>query len=157
MLNDDGVVREPRDQSALYGAFQGTDVPTLAHVLQPALRFGGAIVGFATLITGLVYLVSLLGTVIGVLKDPSGIEGAIQKWYETIGAENFRYFIDDNEVDVGRLVTVGVLGIGVLVLFSVCLTIMKTGAKIIEWTMGDKEAIKRILRDVLPSRGGGMG
>ena len=56
--------------------------------------------------------------------------------------------IEGRAVPLARVIAVIVLGGGSLLLAWLALGIMLTGAKIVSWTAGDREAVKKILTHV---------
>jgi hypothetical protein len=108
-------------------------------------RVMGALLGIIAMITGLVYTSKLFTMVLYVLKTPDAAHSIFKNWATALGDNQLILTVQGDSFDMTLIATLLIVGTGALLLTYIALTLITTGAKILSWTLGDKEAIKKIL------------
>ena len=124
------------------------DLGSMTHSLAELVRIAGTFVGIVILIAGFVCVIMVIGAFRDALANPQGLEGALMEWFNLIDGSSLTFdFGGEKETDAGRLLAMITMGICALVLARLCLALMTSGAKVIQITSGDKEAVKRVLKE----------
>jgi hypothetical protein len=125
----------------------------MASVLRFALAVA-AFLGVLVIVLGIVYAVRTFDLVYSTVSaGPEAFESSIQKWAAAVGGEQLDFVIDGTTYHAAPVVALAVLGVGTLVLVWISMRLILTGAKVVSWTLGDREAIKQMIAQV-SSRGG---
>jgi len=109
------------------------------------MRVLATVLGIVAIIVGLVYAMKIFDVVYRNVREPEGMRASIDKWQEALGADDIVVPVEGAAVHCGKIVTIAVIGCAVLILVRIAMGIMAVGGKIISWTAGDREAVKRIL------------
>jgi len=123
------------------------DLGSMTQSLSELVRIAGTFVGIIILVAGLVCMVMVIGAFRDALANPQGLEGAVEQWADLIQAEDVVFVFGENETHAGRFLATLMMGICALVLARLCIALMTSGAKVISITSGDKEAVKRVLKE----------
>lgn len=123
------------------------DLP-IGDILQQVVRFGGAIVGIVLIVIGLTFVLRIFGVIVATLNSPGNIRTLVEDWTRIIGNEQLNVLYEGKEIVVGPVIAVGILGVGALVLVSISMQLITNGAKVISITMGEREALKQLLKQV---------
>lgn len=117
---------------------------SLQSVLQ-IIRAAGAILGMIAIITGLVYVTRIFTAILGILHTPEVFEAHLAKWIKAVGGEQLDVVVAGTTFHCANFTAITVLGGGVIILAWLAVALVLAGAKTIAWTLGDREAIKKIL------------
>jgi hypothetical protein len=101
--------------------------------------------GLITMATGLVYAVKIFTLILGALKSPEGVQVLIAQWAVALGGDQLNIALTDSTLPGAKLLAVSSLGMLVAILSWISVALITTGGKILSWTLGDKEAIRKIL------------
>jgi hypothetical protein len=127
---------EPQPASTVQSALQ-----TVAL----ALRVAAAALGLAAIFVGLTYAIRIFGAVAGALGDPNGFQTHLETWMAAVGGESTSVELGEVTLRPARVLALAVLGGGSLVLAWLSIAILVAGAKTLSWTLGDQEAVRRLL------------
>ncbi len=125
------------------------EIQIMDTVLQ-VIRLCGAVIGLVLIVTGLVFALKLFGVIATTLNTPGNLQGLVEQWSRLVGNDSLKAVYEGQTMELGPLVAVGILGVGGLVLVSIAFRLITVGANVISITVGEKEAIKRLLRQVMP-------
>lgn len=152
MMNDnrspDAFRRHPLEHGLADRSRSGEPGEAMSTAAQ-AVRLAGAVFGLIIIGIGLSYTLSVIAALRNALIAPAGLAGVIQQWHDVIGPVDVPITVEGEPVAAGRAVAMVVLGAGGAVLAWLCMGIMRVGAHIVSITSGDREAVKRILREVV--------
>lgn len=110
------------------------------------MRVIAAGLGVITIVIGLFYLTRIFGLVYDALHSPRDFATVFARWVDAVGGSELDINFSGDKFPAARLLATVVLGGGMLILTWITMGITFTGAKIVSWTAGDRDAIKRILR-----------
>ncbi len=111
------------------------------------VRGCGALLGLTMMILGVVYSIRIFGWIAEGLRNPEAMGGIISQWEQAItGGEPFALSLGGEELPLSKFCAVLVLAFGAWILVKIAFLFLKEGAKAISNTLGDKDAIKRILQ-----------
>ena len=127
---------EPQPASTVQSALQ-----TVAL----ALRVAAAALGLAAIFVGLTYAIRIFGIVAGALGNPTWFQTHLETWMAAVGGESTSVELGDVTLRPARVLALAVLGGGSLVLAWLSIAILVAGAKTLSWTLGDQEAVRRLL------------
>jgi hypothetical protein len=116
--------------------------------LSQLVRGIGAAIGLIMMVTGIVYAVRLFRWIYEGVKSPERITDLIRRWGDGLGGG------ESIELDLGELGMIPlsdlvgglIVGLATLVLVRIALLFITEGSKVIQNALGEKEAIKNILR-----------
>lgn len=149
MIDDSGSYDRDYTVPHHYGLdAKQTDLP-IGDMLQQVVRFGGAIIGIVLIVMGLAFVVKIFGVIAGTLTAPGNIRTLVEDWTRVIGNDQLTVLYEGKEIAVGPVIAVGILGVGGLVLASISMQLITNGAKVISITLGDREAIKQLLKQMM--------
>ena len=126
--------------------------------LQPLLQFIRAIAGILGVIAiavGLYYATRVFGLVFAALNDPVTFQATLDKWVTAVGAKELDIAVEGTSTVIhgARPLALATLGGGAFILSWIAIGITLAGAKIVAWTLSDREAVKQILTHAFgPSR-----
>jgi hypothetical protein len=109
-------------------------------------RIAATMLGIVMIIIGVAYLLRLVGAVVTNVRNPDEMSALVAHWTELIGEEALDIRFGASHIQGARVLSIIILGGAAVVLGWLSLGITLAGAKIISWTSGDREAIKKILR-----------
>lgn len=115
------------------------------QALLQLIRAVGAILGVVAIVIGLVYVTRIFGLIFGVLHAPDGFDAHLAQWVKAVGGEQLDVVVSGTTLHCARIVAIAVLGGGVTILAWISLGLILAGAKIVSWTLGDREAVRRML------------
>ncbi len=120
------------------------------------LRLIASAIGVVIIIIGAVYAMKMFYAIYHGVKNPQYVEALIEQWMQILGKESESITIQslDLTFNLGRVTAVVILGGTAYILASIAISLMSVGAKIVSWTSGDREAVKRILTYTFGSRVG---
>lgn len=111
------------------------------------VRGFGAVIGLTMMILGVLYSVRIFGWIVEGLRHPEKLSDVVKRWGEVIdGGDAFSFMIDGAEVRLSELLGLLILGFGMLVLVKIAFLFLTEGSNVISNMLGDKEAIKKILK-----------
>lgn len=110
------------------------------------MRVIGSALGLITIVMGLFYVTRIFGLVYDGLHSPGDFQAVFARWVEAVGGSDLDIRAGGETFPGARVLAAVVLGGGMLVLTWITMGIIFTGAKIISWTSGDRDSIRRILR-----------
>ena len=136
--------------------FGQTDTGTSPN-LQPLLQFIraiAAILGVIAIGVGLFYATRIFGLVSHALNNPEAFQATLDKWVIAVGAKDLDIAVQGATVIHGaRPFALATLGGGAFILSWIAIGITMAGAKIVYWTLSDREAVRQILTTAFgPSR-----
>lgn len=117
---------------------------SMQSVMQ-GVRVAGALLGMLAIILGLVYATRVFDLVLNTLFDPAAFGVHLDKWVEALGGEQLDLTLGDQTFRGSRYTAVTILGSGVVILTWIALGFIIAGAKVISWTLSDREAVKKLL------------
>ncbi len=118
---------------------------TNPHPVIDGLRTIGALLAITTIIIGIFCVVKIFMMILSALQNPAEAQPFITAWANALGGEHLSLNIQGTTSDFSYMTAISVLGIGTILLCRLSIAIITTGAKILAWTLGEKEAIKKIL------------
>jgi len=116
--------------------------------LKKSIRITATSIGIITVLIGLIYSCILFDYILDILKNPEGFKPILSKWANVMGEMK----MSPNDIPYALIMTFIIIGAGTLILCWLALNIMLTGAKIVLWTISDKEAIRRLLKDAFKNK-----
>lgn len=127
------------------------------QTLPQAARVVGAILGAIAILIGLVYATRIFGLVFDALHKPEAFQAYLDKWAVAVGGPELDVVIDGATVHCARTTGLIVIGCGTAILAWIAMGFMVAGAKIIAWTVGDRQAVKQLLAQASVRSGGQSG
>ncbi len=128
---------------------RGVEAEPAAFSPDVGLRLIVAIVGILTILTGLWLALKLFGTIALGLESPDAFKETFAQWTAVLGGDRLKIKLGEQEFAVGPALAVGAVGMGLSLLTWLAMGVMLTGAKIVSWSSGEREAVKRILQHAL--------
>jgi hypothetical protein len=117
------------------------------------LRGITALIGIITMITGFVFATKIFMLILNVLKEPEAATPFMDMWATALGGQRLMMNLNGITHDFAPTTAIMVIGFGIVILSRLSIALISTGAKTVAWTLGDREAIKKILTHSLgPSR-----
>jgi len=118
--------------------------------LQPLLQFIraiAAILGVIAIAVGLYYATRVFGQVFAALNDPEAFQSTLDKWVTVVGAKELDIAVEGTSTVIhgARPVALATLFGGAFILSWIAIGITVAGAKIIYWTLSDREAVRQLL------------
>ena len=114
-----------------------------------AMRLAASAVGIATILVGLWFAIKLFGAIAEGLQSPEAYRDSIQQWTTLVGGEGLKVKIGEQEFALAPVIALAAIGLGLILLTWLSLGVMLTGAKIVSFSSGEREAVKRILQQAL--------
>ncbi len=124
---------------------RNSDAASTADMLKIGASLLATAIGIIAILMGLVCAVKTFDLIFDAFKHPVIFQEAFDQWVLVVGGADLDLQLLGNPYPVARILTVIVLGGGVVLLTWLSLGIMLVGAKIVSWTSSEKEAIKKIL------------
>jgi hypothetical protein len=109
-------------------------------------RLAATALGMLAIGFGIYFVVRVFVTVYGHLSNPAGFKPLLDEWVKTLGGAGLDFHFDGKDYSTGAVVAALLLGVGAILLGWLALGLTLTGAKIVSWTVSDREAVKRVLR-----------
>lgn len=122
---------------------------SFSTMLESGVRMLASLLGIVIIIVGLFLTLKTFSLLYDGLTDPNGFAPILQQLRDAIGGDKAKIQVNGQELQLAPMLAVFTLGTGMFVLTWLSLGVMLTGAKIISWMSGEREAIKRILRHSL--------
>lgn len=120
---------------------------TPAERMTRAMRLMAAVFGIAVMAVGLFYAIRLFTVIFETLQNPGSQAEVFHQWARMVAdEEGFKVSVQGNTVDLARFFGIAVVGGGLLILTWIAMGMMLIGAKIVSVSLGDLEAIRRILK-----------
>jgi hypothetical protein len=110
-----------------------------------ALRVAAAALGVVAIIIGLVYATRVFGMAFTALRDPVGFGEHVEQWVAAVGGDQLDIVVENVTLRPARPVALMVLGGGTAILAWIAIGITLAGAKTLSWTLGDGEAVRKLL------------
>jgi len=130
-----------------------------SHSNEPEFDFGGFMqttarvmataFGIVLMIVGAYFIISLIAQLLAALGDAAGAQGQIDAWTSAIGPKVLEVKSELVDVDGSRILAIAVLGGLVVATGWLSIALVMAGAKVVQITTIDREAIQRVLREVL--------
>jgi hypothetical protein len=127
---------------------------SIGNILSAGMRFIATGLGLVVIVFGLWAALKIFGAVYAVIVAPTGFAGTFKAWVDAVGGAKLDVALPNGTFPLAPLVAALILGGGTFILAWIGLGMMLTGAKIVSWTQGDREAVKRILEYSLGRRRG---
>jgi hypothetical protein len=125
----------------------------MASILRFALAVA-AFLGVLVIVLGIVYSIRTFDLIYTTVSTgPEAFGASVQKWTAAVGGDQLDFVIAGVTYHAAPVVALAVLGGGTLVLVWISMRLILTGAKVVSWTLGDREAIKQMIAQA-SSRGG---
>lgn len=138
-MNDPSKEFEPAPASA----------DSFNSVLETGSRVVATFLGMIVILVGLWSALKVFGALYQGVTGPQGFSKTFEGWVKVVGGEKLNVQINGNTIPLAPVLAVMLLGGGAFLLTWLAMGIMLTGAKIISWTSGDREAVKRVLEHAL--------
>ena len=113
------------------------------------VRLAASAVGIVTILIGLWLAIKLFGAIAEGVQSPEAYRDTIQQWTALVGGDALKIKAGEQEFALGPIVALAAVGLGLVLLTWLSLGVMLTGAKIVSYNSGDREAVKRILQHAL--------
>ena len=111
-----------------------------------AMRLCASAVGIVTILIGLWLALTLFGMIAEGLRTPEAFTETWKQWAAVVGGDGLKLKVGEQEVAFAPAASVAAVGMGLSLLTWLSLGVMLTGAKIVAWASGEREAVKRVLR-----------
>ena len=109
------------------------------------VRAGAAFLGVAAIAIGIVYAMRIFNLIYTTLSGPETFQTHIEKWAPAVGGKELDFIISGNTYHGANIVALVAIGGATAILAWISMGLMVTGAKVVSWTLGDREAIKKML------------
>jgi hypothetical protein len=132
-----------------------TGVPPNLQSLLQLIRSAAAVLGVIAIAIGLYYATRVFGLVFDALNNPEVFQTTLDKWVTAVGAKELDIAVEGTSTVIhgARPLALATLGGGCFILTWISIGITVAGAKIIYWTLSDREAVRQILTTAFgPSR-----
>lgn len=113
--------------------------------LLQGIRAIAAVLGVIAVIIGVVYATRTFHLIYTALSGPETFQASLDQWASAVGGKELDVVIDGSTYPGAKIVAIIVLGGGAAILAWISMGLIVTGAKAICWTLGDREAVKKIL------------
>lgn len=123
--------------------------PTPIETIGPVIRVIAGILGLFIIVIGLLYAISLFSSIHKAIKTPETFQESLDKWVEVLGEDEMNIKIGGDVFPLVRIIGVMTIAFGVFMLCWLAVGIMLAGARIISWSSGDREAVRKILKEAL--------
>ena len=110
------------------------------------LRLAATGLGIVVIIIGLVYATRIFHVIYTTLQSPEAFQSLLDQWVAVLGGKELDLTIAGGTFHGANVFSVLVLGGGAAILAWIAIGLILAGAKIVSWTTGDSDTIKRILR-----------
>lgn len=127
---------------------QNVSAIDIMGVLRTVCQLAATLLGIAVIVIGVVYVIRLLDAVYTCVRNPEEMTALVTQWTKVIGEDTINIHFADNHIKGARVFSIIILGSAAVLLAWVSLGITLAGAKIVSWTSGDREAVKKILTHV---------
>jgi hypothetical protein len=114
-----------------------------------AMRLCASAVGIVTILIGLWLALTLFGMIAEGLRTPEAFTETWKQWAAVVGGDGLKLKVGEQEVAFAPAASVAAVGMGLSLLTWLSLGVMLTGAKIVAWASGEREAVKRVLQYAL--------
>jgi hypothetical protein len=123
------------------------DIVGAAEKAGAVVRVVGATLGVVCIVIGLVWAITLFTRIRRAAESPEQESRLVERWGEALGGDELSVVVEGaRPVPLARPAAVGVLGGAALLCCWLALGLLLCGAKLVSWTLGDREAVKRVLR-----------
>lgn len=120
----------------------GVKMPSIAQ----CVRGLGALIGMTMMIFGVVYAVRIFGWIVQGLQNPEKVSDLVKRWGLAVGGgANFDFTVGGESIPLSEILGILILGMGMWVLSKIAFMFLTEGSKVITNTLGEKDAIKKIL------------
>jgi hypothetical protein len=116
------------------------------------IRLLASLLGVVIIAIGLVFTIKVFLLIFNALNSPGNLQELLLQWQAALNFENFNMEFDERVIPFASILTIFVVGIGLIILGWLSLSMMRTGSKIISITSDDREAIKHVLSYVFGDR-----
>jgi hypothetical protein len=129
--------------------------PAVAFSVESCGRFLATCLGIVVIVIGLWAALKVFGALYDGLNSPEQSKQLFSQWAETVGGDKLTLEINApqgqaaGKLSFAPFLAVMVIGGGTFMLCWLAMGIMLTGAKIVSWASGDREAVARIVRHAL--------
>lgn len=123
------------------------DIEPAAPGLMSLARICGTGLGLIILLVGLWAVLRVFLTLLGHFTAPEKMSAGLAAWSQALAGIDAGAEINGQKVDLKGIVVVGSYWLGWIVLSWLSVSLLYAGARIISWTTGDQEAVKRILNE----------
>ena len=113
------------------------------------VRLCASAVGIVTILIGLWLALKLFGTIAQGLRTPDAFSETWKQWAAVVGGDGLKLKVGEQEAAFAPAASVAAVGMGLSLLTWLSLGIMLTGAKIVAWASGEREAVERVLQHAL--------
>ncbi len=115
------------------------------ETLKSAAAFAATCIGLVIMLFGLKYSIDIFNLIYDALRDPEKIHEILIRLGENIGGEALDVTIGKKIIPISMIISLMVFCGGSVILAWLAMALMQTGGKIVSWTSGDREAVKKIL------------
>ncbi|MEE4355383.1 MAG: hypothetical protein V2I97_02890 [Desulfococcaceae bacterium] len=103
-------------------------------------------IGLLIILIGLKYTVDIFNLIYDALKEPEQLHEILVRLGENIGGDALDVTVGKKTIPISMIMALMVFCGGAVVLAWLAMALMQTGGKIVSWTAGDREAVKKILQ-----------
>lgn len=123
----------------------GLPLETGAFSFESMMRLLASMTGIVAILVGLWLATRLFGAIAQGLQSPEAYQETFRQWTAVVGGDQLKIKQGEQELAFGPALAVAAVGMGLSLLVWLALGVMLTGAKIVSWSSGDREAVKRVL------------
>ncbi|MEZ4528804.1 MAG: hypothetical protein R2941_23075 [Desulfobacterales bacterium] len=128
-------------------SFHKYDPPSSGmETLKSAAAFAATCIGLIIMLFGLKYSIDIFNLIYDALRDPEKIHEILIRLGENIGGDALDVTIGKKIIPISMIISLMVFCGGSVILAWLAMALMQTGGKIVSWTSGDREAVKKILQ-----------
>ncbi len=112
--------------------------------LQPIIRIISSVIGIFIIIIGLMYACNIFNLLFKAVQQPELIKESLRQWEMILGENVLDVEWTGANINFPRLLAIMIWGFALIILTRIALYIIVTGAKVVSWASGDREALKKI-------------
>ena len=127
------------------------DATFTMETLMQLLRAFTAILGLIGIIIGMVYVTRVFNLIYNALQAPESFQLVFEQWVSAVGDAHMEIKVGETIYPGARFAGILIIGGGTLALAWIAMAFMMAGAKMVSWSLGDRQAIKKILEHTLGS------
>ncbi|MGE0085193.1 MAG: hypothetical protein AB7S75_12320 [Desulfococcaceae bacterium] len=116
------------------------------ETLKSAAAFAATCIGLIIMLFGLKYSIDIFNLIYDALREPEKIHEILIRLGENIGGEALDVTVGKKIIPISMIISLMVFCGGSVILAWLAMALMQTGGKIVSWTSGDREAVKKILQ-----------
>ncbi len=121
--------------------------PSTLQSLKASSSLIASIVGIVIILYGFKFCIDIFTLIYGAFTEPKQIAAILDQWAQTPALKSLTFTLGKQTFALAHLFAIIIGGGCALLLAWLAIAMMQTGAKIVSWTTGEREAIKKILQN----------